>query len=87
MKAVSLLDHEVAHFGDPAFDLGFSLTHLLSKALHLEAYRPLFLAAALSTGKPTRPKSTRPPGLKALRAVRQKHCRLPACPNGGAIAS
>jgi 5-methylthioribose kinase len=42
-----LLDHEVVHFGDPAFDLGFSLTHLLSKALHLEAHRPLFLAAAL----------------------------------------
>lgn len=29
-----LLDHEVIHFGDPAFDLGFSLTHLLSKANH-----------------------------------------------------
>jgi aminoglycoside phosphotransferase (APT) family kinase protein len=42
-----LLDYEVVHFGDPAFDLGFSLTHLLSKALHLEAHRPLFLAAAL----------------------------------------
>lgn len=27
-----LLDHEVIHFGDPAFDLGFALTHLLSKA-------------------------------------------------------
>ena len=27
-----LLDHEVAHIGDPAFDVGFSLTHLLSKA-------------------------------------------------------
>jgi 5-methylthioribose kinase len=42
-----LLDHEVVHFGDPAFDLGFSLTHLLSKALHLEADRQSFLAAAL----------------------------------------
>ena len=42
-----LLDHEVVHFGDPAFDLGFSLTHFLSKALHLEAYRAEFLAAAL----------------------------------------
>jgi 5-methylthioribose kinase len=42
-----LLDHEVVHFGDPAFDLGFSLTHLLSKALHLEEHRPSFLAAAL----------------------------------------
>ncbi len=30
-----ILDYEVIHFGDPAFDLGFSLTHLLSKALYL----------------------------------------------------
>jgi 5-methylthioribose kinase len=29
-----LLDHEVIHFGDPAFDLGFVITHLLSKANH-----------------------------------------------------
>ena len=34
-----LLDHEVIHWGDPAFDLGFSLTHLLSKAHHLPAQR------------------------------------------------
>ena len=34
-----ILDYEVIHFGDPAFDLGFSLTHLLSKGLHLEAQR------------------------------------------------
>lgn len=27
-----LLDHEVIHWGDPAFDLGFAFTHLLSKA-------------------------------------------------------
>jgi thiamine kinase-like enzyme len=39
-----LLDHEVIHFGDPAFDLGFSLTHLLSKAHHL--IRPDFADAA-----------------------------------------
>ncbi|XOV93184.1 MAG: phosphotransferase family protein [Bacteroidota bacterium] len=30
-----LLDHEVMHFGDPAFDVGFALTHFLSKANHL----------------------------------------------------
>ncbi len=41
-----LLDHEVAHFGDPAFDLGFSLTHLLSKALHISEHRSEFLEAA-----------------------------------------
>lgn len=31
-RRLVLLDHEVAHIGDPAFDVGFSLTHLLSKA-------------------------------------------------------
>jgi 5-methylthioribose kinase len=42
-----LLDHEVIHFGDPAFDLGFSLTHFLSKAHHLLALRREFASAAL----------------------------------------
>ena len=30
-----LLDYEVIHWGDPAFDLGFSMTHLLSKAHYM----------------------------------------------------
>jgi 5-methylthioribose kinase len=29
-----LIDFEVGHFGDPAFDLGFFLTHLALKAVH-----------------------------------------------------
>jgi Ser/Thr protein kinase RdoA (MazF antagonist) len=41
-----LLDHEVIHWGDPAFDLGFSLTHLLSKAHHLPLQRAAFATAA-----------------------------------------
>jgi 5-methylthioribose kinase len=41
-----LLDYEVIHFGDPAFDLGFSLTHLLSKAHHLAERRADFADAA-----------------------------------------
>ena len=41
-----LLDHEVIHWGDPAFDLGFSLTHLLSKAHHLPAHRAALADAA-----------------------------------------
>jgi hypothetical protein len=41
-----LLDHEVIHFGEPAFDLGFSLTHLLSKAHYLSAQRGRFASAA-----------------------------------------
>lgn len=40
-----LLDHEVIHFGDPAFDLGFSLAHFLSKAHHLPAWRQQFVEA------------------------------------------
>ena len=42
-----LLDHEVVHVGDPAFDLGFSLTHLLSKGHHLKEHRSAFLTAAI----------------------------------------
>jgi aminoglycoside phosphotransferase (APT) family kinase protein len=41
-----LLDHEVIHFGDPAFDLGFSLAHLLSKAHHIYDRRAAFAGAA-----------------------------------------
>lgn len=41
-----LLDHEVIHWGDPAFDLGFALTHLLSKAHHILAQRGAFVEAA-----------------------------------------
>ncbi len=41
-----LIDHEVIHFGDPAFDLGFGLTHLLSKARHMPRHRQAFAEAA-----------------------------------------
>lgn len=40
-----LLDHEVIHYGDPAFDLGFAMTHFLSKAHHLPQHRQSFIAA------------------------------------------
>jgi 5-methylthioribose kinase len=41
-----LLDYEVVHFGDPAFDVGFALTHFLSKANHLPKHRTLLGHAA-----------------------------------------
>ncbi len=41
-----LLDFEVIHWGDPAFDVGFAMTHLLSKAHHLSEQRATFLNAA-----------------------------------------
>ncbi len=41
-----LLDFEVIHFGDPAFDVGFALTHYLSKAHHLPMHREALLKAA-----------------------------------------
>ena len=46
-----LLDHEVIHFGDPGFDLGFSMTHLLSKAHHLPSHRARFAEATLTYWK------------------------------------
>lgn len=45
-RRLVLLDYEVIHWGDPAFDLGFSLTHLLSKAHALPAHRADFADAA-----------------------------------------
>lgn len=42
-----LLDHEVIHLGDPGFDLGFSLTHLLSKAHHVVPRRAAFREATV----------------------------------------
>jgi 5-methylthioribose kinase len=42
-----LLDHEVIHWGDPAFDVGFALTHLISKANHLRKSRERLITAAL----------------------------------------
>lgn len=42
-----LLDHEVIHWGDPAFDVGFGLTHLLSKAHLLADKRSELREAAL----------------------------------------
>jgi aminoglycoside phosphotransferase (APT) family kinase protein len=41
-----LLDHEVVHWGDPGFDLGFALTHLLAKARHQPTHRAAFERAA-----------------------------------------
>lgn len=41
-----ILDHEVIHWGDPAFDVGFSLAHLISKAHHCPDRRGALLAAA-----------------------------------------
>lgn len=40
-----LVDYEVMHWGDPAFDLGFSITHFLSKAHALPEQRQAFASA------------------------------------------
>src|SRR5205823_3904230 len=34
-RGIWVIDFEVAHFGDPAFDVAFMLNHLLLKRLHL----------------------------------------------------
>ncbi|QDV51406.1 phosphotransferase family protein [Gimesia fumaroli] len=35
-ERIHLVDFETAHYGDPAFDLGFFLSHLLLKAIHYQ---------------------------------------------------
>lgn len=42
---LTLLDFEVAHLGDPGFDIGFALSHLLSKAHHIPHARTELLAS------------------------------------------
>lgn len=44
--AVCLLDFEICHFGHPAFDPAFMLTHLLLKSQHMPAAAGGFLALA-----------------------------------------
>ncbi len=41
-----LIDHEVIHFGDPAFDIGFAMTHFLTKAHHCKVHRDALRLAA-----------------------------------------
>lgn len=41
-----LLDYEVVHYGDPAFDVGFALTHFFSKANHMRTNRARLTDAA-----------------------------------------
>ncbi|MYD08909.1 MAG: aminoglycoside phosphotransferase family protein [Chloroflexi bacterium] len=41
-----LLDFEVIHFGDPAFDIGFSFAHFLAKAYYLPRARRALLEMA-----------------------------------------
>jgi 5-methylthioribose kinase len=67
-----LLDHEVIHFGDPVFDLGFSLTHFLSKAHHLPEKCGAFADAARLHWSVYREEVGDPPWTKDLeeRAVR-----------------
>lgn len=44
--ALWVVDFEVAHFGDPAFDVAFMLNHLLLKAIHRPASRAAYEGCA-----------------------------------------
>lgn len=43
-----ILDAECAWFGDPAFDAGFCLNHLVLKAMHMPAHADVLRASALA---------------------------------------
>ena len=83
-----LLDHEVIHLGDPAFDLGFGLTHLLSKAHHLPrepsgaGRRGARHVGGLRRGARRGAVACGPPGARG-----PPRPGLPAGPRGGALAA
>ncbi len=77
-----LLDHEVIHFGDPAFDVGFSLAHLLSKSNWVAARRADFAAAAGSHWSVYRQSIGSPPwaaGLESRSVAHTLACLLARC--------
>ena len=45
-RDILLIDFEVVHWGDPAFDAGFLLNHLFFKAFHQPAAAPVLVDAA-----------------------------------------
>ncbi len=51
-EELMLIDFEVGHYGDPAFDMGFCLTHLALKAIHFDNPRFITLADSLQTHWP-----------------------------------
>ncbi|HEY2908649.1 MAG TPA: aminoglycoside phosphotransferase family protein [Gemmataceae bacterium] len=68
-----LLDFEVIHWGDPAFDIGFGLTHLLSKAHHLPDLRAEFGRAASLFYRSYRQALGAVPWSEALEACAVRH--------------
>ncbi len=68
-----LLDHEVIHFGDPAFDVGFSLAHLLSKANHLASCRERLAEVSVLYWRVYRDGLGEVPWLEDLEAVAVRH--------------
>lgn len=44
--SVMAIDFEVVHYGNPCFDTGFLLCHLVMKSIHLPALSPALLACA-----------------------------------------
>ncbi|MGE0608397.1 MAG: phosphotransferase family protein [Pirellulales bacterium] len=43
LSGMMLVDFETGHFGDPAFDLGFFLSHLVLKAFHFKPHHQPYL--------------------------------------------
>jgi 5-methylthioribose kinase len=52
---VLLIDFEVVHWGDPAFDAGFLINHLMLKALYRPQYASRYLDAVRAFWKPVQP--------------------------------
>ena len=77
---VMLIDFEVGHYGDPAFDLGFFLTHLVLKSVWAGDRRPAFLGLAHHFWQTYRGTITPAVAPDELEALEQRTlCNLAGC--------
>jgi len=70
-SSMMVIDWEVVHWGDPAFDAAFLTNHFLLKYAHLPAARPHLLAAALAFWSALRPACG--PGFDWLESAAMRH--------------
>lgn len=73
-----VIDFEVAHFGDPHFDLGFLISHLLMKSVHRPELSGSYdrCITAFAGGYETQGSADSAPGLSWEHALRHVGCLL-----------
>ncbi len=69
---MTLVDFEVGHYGDPAFDLGFFQSHLVLKAVHAGEGYPQFLELLTAFWKSYEAETSKQVSAEALRQLAER---------------